>query len=85
MDGSTDTPAGGAVERDPEERLTRRDTARELGISLRRLHQLQRDGEITPEKNPATRHVRFRYADVAGLRLRRSAFGPLDDTAGGAR
>lgn len=54
----------------PEDLLTRHETAEYLGISLSRLAQHRRDPNvpIDHQKNPVTRAVRFRFADVERLR-----------------
>ncbi len=56
----------------PEDRLTRQETADYLCISLPRLAQLRREGKIKHEKNPMTRAVRYRFADVERLRRERA-------------
>lgn len=60
-----------AVKYGPEDRLTRHETAIYLGITVSRLAQLRRAGEIQHEKNAKTRAVRYRFADVERLRLER--------------
>ena len=60
------------IEYGPEDRLTRHQTAIYLGITVSRLAQLRRAGEIQHEKNAKTRAVRYRFADVERLRLERS-------------
>lgn len=55
----------------PEDRLTRKQAAAVVGISLSRLAQLRRAGEITQEKNEHTKAVRYRAADCFALRAKR--------------
>lgn len=54
--------------RAPTDLLTRQEAADEIGISLSRLAQLRRAGEIRSVKNERTRAIRFAYAEVLRVR-----------------
>lgn len=56
-----------------EDRLTRYQASAVLHVTVGRLAQLRRAGEIQHEKNPATKSTRYRYRDVADLKRRRAS------------
>lgn len=62
----------------PSDRLTRRETANVLGISVSMLAHLRRKGVIVQEKNPVTGAVRFPYAEVARVKAEREANGSAE-------
>jgi hypothetical protein len=66
----------------PEDMLTREQTAEYVGVSLSRIAQHRRAGHIAyAENNPETRHVRYRFADVALLKEWREGRAPRHPVA----
>jgi predicted site-specific integrase-resolvase len=51
----------------PEDRLTRHQAAEYLGISISRLAQYRRLGQIGFERNGATGNIRFPFTEVEKL------------------
>lgn len=56
--------------------LTRQQTADALGVSVRRVDQLWREGKLDRIKNEHTGAVRFRRSRVRDLQRQRRAFTP---------
>lgn len=61
----------------PASRLTRKEAAQVLGISVSMLDHLRREEVLACEKNPLTNAVRYVYADVARLKAQREAAGSV--------
>lgn len=63
--------SGNTLSYKPDDRLTRKQAADYLCISLSRLAQLRREGLIQQEKNASTRTVRYRFSEVEKLKILR--------------
>lgn len=63
------------------DRLTRKQAAEVIGVSVSRLAQLRRAGFIQHEKNPHTSAVRYVYADVLRLKQERETIEEPDNVA----
>jgi len=59
----------------PTDRLTRHQAAAVLGLKVGMIDHLRRKGVLAAEKNDLTGAVRFVYADILALKLRREAIG----------
>jgi predicted site-specific integrase-resolvase len=57
----------------PKDRLTRQQAAEYLGISVSRLAQHRRQGQIGYERNDATGNIRFPFSEVEKLKAFREA------------
>jgi hypothetical protein len=67
----------------PEDRLTRKEAAAYLGISLSLLARHRRNQEIGFERNEVTRDIRFPFSEV--LRLKRFREGSVTRVVGSPR